>query len=134
MLFSTIECRSVHLPLNFTQNYTFRFPFLNNLMKYGVYIITCRLKLGTCITTIPTIGFNVETVTVTVTYGRRFHLFGCWGGGKKIRPLKKHYYQNSGAIVVIVDSTDRERFPEVVRTDGDKGSWPCPPPRTCQQG
>ena len=79
------------------------------MLIWSPIYITCRLKLGMCITTIPTIGFNVETVT------HRGVGFTFWdvGGGDKIRPLKKHYYQNSGAIVVIVDSTDRERFREV---------------------
>ena len=30
-----------------------------------------------------------------------------------IRPLWKHYYPNTGAIVFLVDSTDRKRFEEV---------------------
>ena len=68
-----------------------------------------RLKLGTTVTTIPTIGFNVETVRHK---GIKF-TFWDLGGGDKIKPLWKHYYQNTGAIIFVVDSTDRERFSEV---------------------
>ena len=35
------------------------------------------------------------------------------GGGDKIRPLWKHYYENTRAIVFLVDSRDRCRFGEV---------------------
>ncbi|CAF2921068.1 unnamed protein product [Rotaria sp. Silwood2] len=63
------------------------------------------MKLGEVVTTIPTIGFNVETVefkNITMT---------AWdvGGRDKIRPLWRHYYQNTGAVVFVVDSNDRDR-------------------------
>jgi len=63
-------------------------------------------KLGEVVTTIPTIGFNVETVTyrnLTMT---------AWdvGGRDKIRPLWRHYYANTSAIIFVVDSNDRERI------------------------
>ena len=67
-----------------------------------------RLKLGEIVTTIPTIGFNVETV-------HHNHLsIDCWGvGGKdKIRPLWRHYYQNTQGIIFVVDSSDRDRIPD----------------------
>ena len=65
--------------------------------------------MGISVTTIPTIGFNVETVRHK---GINF-TFWDLGGGDKIRPLWKHYYNNTSAIVFLVDSRDRERFPEV---------------------
>lgn len=68
---------------------------------------TClyRLKLGEVVTTIPTIGFNVETVTagnLSIT---------AWdvGGRDKMRPLYRHYYQNTQGVVYVLDSNDRER-------------------------
>ena len=66
--------------------------------------------MGTSIVTIPTIGFNLETVR----HKKRID-FNFWdlGGGDKIRPLLKQYYPNTGAVVYVVDSTDRETFPEV---------------------
>ena len=66
-------------------------------------------KLGAVVTTIPTIGFNVETLhhgNTTIT---------AWdvGGRDKIRPLWRHYYANTKGLVFVVDSNDRERLPEV---------------------
>ena len=65
--------------------------------------------MGISVTTIPTIGFNVETVR------HKGIDFTFWdlGGGDKIRPLWKHYYKNTSAIVFVVDSKDRGRFAEV---------------------
>lgn len=65
-----------------------------------------KLKLGEIITTIPTIGFNVENVAyknVNIT---------TWdvGGRDKIRPLWRHYYQNTTAIIFMIDSNDHERI------------------------
>merc|ERR1712204_21195 len=48
-------------------------------------------KLGEVVTTIPTIGFNVETVQ------------------DKIRPLWRYYYQGTNALIYVVDSNDRDR-------------------------
>eukprot|EP00746_Dinoflagellata_sp_MGD_P140516 gnl/MRDRNA2_/MRDRNA2_73747_c0_seq2.p1 gnl/MRDRNA2_/MRDRNA2_73747_c0~~gnl/MRDRNA2_/MRDRNA2_73747_c0_seq2.p1 ORF type:complete len:208 (+),score=39.21 gnl/MRDRNA2_/MRDRNA2_73747_c0_seq2:64-687(+) len=65
-----------------------------------------KLKLGEVVTTIPTIGFNVETVTYKNIE------FMSWdiGGRDKIRPLWRHYYQNMQAVVMVVDSNDRDRI------------------------
>lgn len=59
-------------------------------------------------TTIPTIGFNVETVEY------KNISFTVWdvGGQDKIRPLWRHYYQNTQGIIFVVDSNDRERIAE----------------------
>ena len=48
-----------------------------------------KLKLGEIVTTIPTIGFNVETVEY------KNISFTVWdvGGQDKIRPLWRHYFQ-----------------------------------------
>lgn len=56
-------------------------------------------------TTIPTIGFNVETVDY------KNISFTVWdvGGQDKIRPLWRHYYQNTQGLIFVVDSNDRER-------------------------
>jgi small GTP-binding protein len=57
------------------------------------------------VTTIPTIGFNVETIET------RDHSMTCWdiGGCDKIRPLWRHYMQNIGGILFFIDSNDRDR-------------------------
>ncbi|XP_077998778.1 ADP-ribosylation factor 4-like [Glandiceps talaboti] len=67
-----------------------------------------KLKLGEVVTTIPTIGFNVETVTYKNVD------FVTWdvGSRDKMRPLWRHYYQNTDGLIFVIDSGDRERFPE----------------------
>jgi ADP-ribosylation factor protein 1 len=67
--------------------------------------ILYKLKLGEVVTTIPTIGFNVETVEY------KNISFTVWdvGGQVKIRPLWRHYYQNTQGLIFVVDSNDRER-------------------------
>lgn len=74
----------------------------------GKTTILYQLKLGEIVTTIPTIGFNVETVEY------RNLKFTVWdvGGQDKIRPLWRHYYQNTQGIIFVVDCNDRERVPE----------------------
>ena len=62
-------------------------------------------KLGEVVTTIPTIGFNVETIK----FGKMSVTAWDVGGRDKIRPLWRHYYQNTTGIVFVVDSNDRER-------------------------
>jgi ADP-ribosylation factor protein 1 len=72
----------------------------------GKTTILYKLKLGEVVTTIPTIGFNVETVEY------KNICFTVWdvGGQDKIRPLWRHYYQNTQGLVFVVDSNDRDRI------------------------
>jgi len=74
----------------------------------GKTTILYKLKLGEVVTTIPTIGFNVETVE------HKNVSFTVWdvGGKDKIRPLWRHYFQNCQALVMVVDSNDRDRIGE----------------------
>eukprot|EP00028_Trichosphaerium_sp_Am-I-7-wt_P012083 CAMPEP_0168522528 /NCGR_PEP_ID=MMETSP0405-20121227/9402_1 /TAXON_ID=498012 /ORGANISM="Trichosphaerium sp, Strain Am-I-7 wt" /LENGTH=179 /DNA_ID=CAMNT_0008544149 /DNA_START=45 /DNA_END=584 /DNA_ORIENTATION=- len=74
----------------------------------GKTTVLYKLKLGEIVTTIPTIGFNVETVQYKNIN------FTVWdvGGQDKIRPLWRHYYQNTQGIIYVVDSNDRERIDE----------------------
>lgn len=55
----------------------------------GKTTLLYKLKLGEIQTTIPTIGFNVESIEY-----RNFK-FTVWdvGGQTKLRPLWRHYYQ-----------------------------------------
>ncbi len=59
--------------------------------------------------TIPTIGFNVETVEPC-----KGVTFTVWdvGGQTKIRRLWEHYYQNTEGLVFVVDAADRSRLEE----------------------
>lgn len=74
----------------------------------GKTTILYKLKLGEIVTTIPTIGFNVETVEY------KNICFTVWdvGGQYKIRPLWRHYFQNTHGLIFVVDSNDRERVAE----------------------
>ncbi|KAA0190895.1 ADP-ribosylation factor [Fasciolopsis buskii] len=74
----------------------------------GKTTILYKLKLGEIVTTIPTIGFNVETVEY------KNISFTVWdvGGQDKIRPLWRHYFQNTQGLIFVVDSNDHERIGE----------------------
>ncbi|THH33262.1 hypothetical protein EUX98_g904 [Antrodiella citrinella] len=74
----------------------------------GKTTILYKLKLNQSVTTIPTVGFNVETVTYKNVK------FNVWdvGGQDKIRPLWRHYYTGTQGLVFVVDSQDRERIDE----------------------
>merc|ERR1712039_915896 len=71
----------------------------------GKTTILYKLKLGEVVTTIPTIGFNVETVEYK---NIRFTVWDV-GGQSKIHPLWRHYYQGTQGLIFIVDSSDRDR-------------------------
>ena len=80
----------------------------------GKTTILYKLKLGEIVTTIPTIGmmfecrffitllpgFNVETVEY------KNISFTVWdvGGQDKIRPLWRHYFQNTQGLIFVVSS------------------------------
>lgn len=70
-----------------------------------------QANLGEVVTSIPTIGINVETVS------HKNIILQAWdvGGRSKIRPLLRHYYQNTEAVIFVVDSSDEERLPEAER-------------------
>ena len=102
----------------------------------GKTTILYKLKLGEIVNTIPTIGFNVETVdyknlsfTVWDVGGqdkvrllaRVLHHRGhrtssvphsARAGRVQIRPLWKHYYSNTSGVIFVVDSNDRDRVGE----------------------
>lgn len=70
--------------------------------------ILYKLKLDQDVTTIPTVGFNVETVTYKNTK------FNVWdvGGQDKIRPLWRHYFSGTQGLIFVIDSNDRDRMEE----------------------
>lgn len=74
----------------------------------GKTSILYKLKLDEQIVTIPTIGFNVETVS------HKNLSFTIWdiGGQDKIRKLWNHYFTNTTALIYVVDANDRERMEE----------------------
>ena len=74
----------------------------------GKTTILYKLKLGDVVTTIPTIGFNVETVEYKNVS------FTVWdvGGQDRIRQLWNHYYENTDGIIFVIDSNDGDRIKE----------------------
>lgn len=75
----------------------------------GKTTILHTLRLGKIVETIPTIGFNVETLE----FKRSTSLvsFTVWdvGGRLKLRPMWRHYYQQTNALIFVVDCSDRDR-------------------------
>merc|ERR1711870_182271 len=71
----------------------------------GKTTVLYKLKLGEVVHTIPTVGFNVETVEY------KNLSFTVWdiGGQDKIRKLWHHYYQGTNGLIYVVDSNDRDR-------------------------
>eukprot|EP01079_Euglenida_sp_SAG-EU17-18_P007314 gene7313-1306_t len=55
---------------------------------------------------VPPPGFNVEQVEYKGIY------FTCWdvGGKDKLRPLWRHFFQDTDALIFVIDSNDRDRF------------------------
>ncbi|KAG4065332.1 hypothetical protein HA402_012774 [Bradysia odoriphaga] len=72
----------------------------------GKTTILYRLQVGEVVTTIPTIGFNVEQVTYK---NLKFQVWDL-GGQTSIRPYWRCYYSNTDAIIYVVDSVDRDRI------------------------
>ncbi|CAF0792657.1 unnamed protein product [Didymodactylos carnosus] len=75
----------------------------------GKTTILYKIKLNENLSTIPTIGFNVETVSPC-----RGVSFTVWdvGGQEKIRQLWRHYYQGAEGLMFVIDSNDHERLEE----------------------
>ena len=72
----------------------------------GKTTLLYKLQLGDAITTVPTIGFNVEKVI----YKKLDMTIWDVGGQDKIRRLWKHYYDKNDAIIFVVDSSDGDRI------------------------
>ena len=75
----------------------------------GKTTLLYKLKLDKVLKTIPTIGFNIETVK----YKSLNMTIWDVGGQEKIRPLWRHYFNNISAVIFIIDSNDYGRFEEV---------------------
>lgn len=74
----------------------------------GKTTILYRLQADEVVQTIPTIGFNVETVQYK---NIKFQVWDL-GGQTSIRPYWRCYYPNTKAIIYVVDSADPDRLPD----------------------
>ena len=72
----------------------------------GKTTVLYKLHLGEVVTTVPTVGFNVETVNYE---GLKFQVWDL-GGQTGLRPYWRCYYQDTNAVVFVVDSADKERL------------------------
>ncbi|KAG7857203.1 hypothetical protein KL919_003840 [Ogataea angusta] len=70
--------------------------------------ILYKLKLGHSQQTVPTVGFNVETIKY------RNLVMNTWdvGGQERIRALWRHYFSGTDALIFVIDSADRSRLEE----------------------
>jgi ADP-ribosylation factor-like protein 5B len=65
-----------------------------------------KLHLGEVVVTQPTVGSNVEEL---VYKNIRFEVWDL-GGQERLRPSWATYYRGTHAVVMVVDSTDRDRI------------------------
>lgn len=72
----------------------------------GKTTILYKYNLNEVIRSIPTVGFNVETITFK---GSTLNVWDI-GGQSKIRKLWHHYYESTDGIIFVIDSTDYKRF------------------------
>ncbi|KAJ6858659.1 hypothetical protein NC652_041069 [Populus alba x Populus x berolinensis] len=108
----------------------------------GKTTILYKLHIGEVLSTVPTIGFNVEKVQYKNV------VFTVWdvGGQEKLRPLWRHYFNNTDGLIYVVDSLDRERIGRAkaefqvvyserpsskIRLCSTVSSWCLPTNRTC---
>lgn len=88
---------------------------LLGLDNAGKSTLLYKLKHNTSVSTVPTIGFNVEMLEARKN--RRKIAITIWdvGGQGNMRDHWPNFYQNAGAIVFVVDSADQERLNEAQR-------------------
>ena len=85
--------------------------FMGGLDCAGKTTVLYTLKLQKIdFFTVPTVGFNVEEIEINKDV--RIVAWDC-GGGDKIRQLFYHYWDDTKAIVWIIDSSDRYRIDRV---------------------
>jgi len=72
----------------------------------GKTTILYKLKLGELIKTIPTVGFNIETIEYK---NAKFNIWDM--GGYEINlKLWKNYFNDADGIIYVIDSTNCNRF------------------------
>jgi ADP-ribosylation factor-like protein 1 len=82
-------------------------PFFPDSLAPPTFFSTDRLQADEVIETVPTIGFNVETLQYK---NLKFQVWDL-GGQTSIRPYWRCYYANTDAIIFVVDSVDVDRLP-----------------------
>lgn len=72
----------------------------------GKTTILYKLKLNKIKTSAPTVGFNVETLSFKNV---KFNMWDV-GGQARLRPLWRHYFPATNALIFVIDSADKERL------------------------
>lgn len=72
----------------------------------GKTTILYRLQLSEVVETVPTLGFNVETLEYK---GVKLQVWDL-GGQTTIRPFWRCYFLKTSALIFVIDSTDAERI------------------------
>lgn len=74
----------------------------------GKTTILYKLKLGETVNSVPTIGFNVETVKLNKI------TLSIWDVPVKerLKPLLKHYFPDTHGFIFVIDTSDRQRIDE----------------------
>lgn len=75
----------------------------------GKTTVLYRLKDGTTVDCMHTVGFNLETVQ------HNNMTMDVWdiGGGDKITALWNQYFPDTKSVIFVIDSTDKERVEQV---------------------
>lgn len=69
-----------------------------------------RVSIDAYVTTVPTIGFNLERFEAAD--GTLVAMLWDVGGQSRMRALWEHYYSGTQAIIFVIDASDRSRFAE----------------------
>ena len=72
----------------------------------GKTTLLYQMQCGEVKVTVPTLGFNVESVKYENLTFQMWDL----GGQSEIRPYWKCYYPKTNAVVFVIDSSDKERI------------------------
>uniref|UniRef100_A0A8C0L6G8 ADP-ribosylation factor-like protein 14 n=1 Tax=Canis lupus dingo TaxID=286419 RepID=A0A8C0L6G8_CANLU len=85
---------------------------LLGLDSAGKSTLLYKLKLAKNISTLPTIGFNVEMIQLEKNLSLTI-----WdvGGQEKMRTVWDHYCENTDGLMYVVDSTDKQRLKDSSR-------------------
>jgi len=84
----------------------------------GKTTLLYQLCLGEVVTTIPTMGNNVELLKIPVSRGQTLNIvawdlgMGCGGGMPYLAMWTRSHLQWKDAIVYVIDASDKERFGE----------------------
>uniref|UniRef100_H3CQJ3 ADP-ribosylation factor-like protein 14 n=2 Tax=Tetraodon nigroviridis TaxID=99883 RepID=H3CQJ3_TETNG len=79
----------------------------------GKTTLLYKMKYNESVMTVPTVGFNVETLNTD----RSRLALTVWdvGGQKKMRPHWRHYYADTAGLLFVVDSCDQKRLDEACK-------------------